>query len=116
MLKIEITIKSFHLKTLNLAILNIYFFFLKKFKKLHFMYFRKAKKKLEVVTILKAPKINKSARNQLGKYTYKSYLQLKFALKKKNEYTIIIAYLISLILCKLNIMYINLSLKKMLVV
>ena len=116
MLKIEITIKSFHLKTLNLAILNIYFFFLKKFKELHFVTFRKAQKKLKLVTILKAPKINKSARNQLGKYTYKSYLQLRFLIKKKNEYTIIIAYIIGLIFCKLNIMYINLNLKKIFLV
>ena len=54
MLKIEITIKSFHLKTLNLAILNIYFFFFKKFKKLHFMYFRKAKKKIESRNYIKS--------------------------------------------------------------
>ena len=112
MLKININTKSFHLKTLNLAILNILFFFFKKFKTLHFTCLRKSIKKLEIITILKAPKINKSARNQIGKYTYKTNIQIKFLLKKGRQYEIIMYYIINLILCRINIMYVSLNIKK----
>ena len=115
MVKIKIKTKSFHLKTLNLAILNICMCFFTRFKMLQFRKLRKLIKKLKKIIILKAPKINKSARNQLGMYTYGTDIQLNLLLTKAAHYSIILYYMLNLVICRLSVAYVSLRLTKILI-
>ena len=71
-IKVKLKITSFHLRTLNLGLLNILFFFKKKITGNYFNFTPLIRLPIQRkrLTLLKAPTINKSARTQ---YELKNY-------------------------------------------
>ena len=103
LLNYKIKLKSFHLKTLNLAVLHIVYIMFNALKKIKINLLKKNLKKKKKFIVLKAPKINKSARNQFGLITFEAVISSNFLIRNFTLYTLITKYIKKFLIKKLNV-------------
>ena len=103
LLNYSIKLKSFHLKTLNLAVLHIVYIMFNSLKKIKINLLKKNLKKKKKLIVLKAPKINKSARNQFGLITFEAVISSNFLIKSFTLYKLITKYIKKIIIKKLSV-------------
>lgn len=109
----KIKIYSFHIRTANLAILNIIYLIKKKIKKIKIDFFTKLPKETKLITVLKGPQINKKARNQFTIHKFSWFFSLSFKLiNNKKIAQLIFFYFYFYVFKHINFSYISKYVKK----